>query len=267
MTFWWALLAAVGAITLSMFAIVLIARRVAGPMYTVPQAILFFLARLLVRMLWRAELPESLPIATGQGAVVVANHRSSVDPFFLQVMCDRPMHWMVAREYCEHPLLRWFFRTCEVIPVSRGGIDTAATKTAIRLVSQGHLVGMLPEGRINMSDEFMLAVRPGAALVALKARSPILPCYIEGSPYGGTPLSPFRMRARVRLVVGKPIELTEFFDREDDSAAAGEIMLQVVRKIARLAGRPDFEPKLAGRRWKPTEDELRDVVDRKRRSS
>jgi 1-acyl-sn-glycerol-3-phosphate acyltransferase len=95
--------------------------------------------------------------------VIVANHRSSVDPFFIQVVAPRAVHWMVAREYCEHWAFRWFLRTCEVIPVSRGGIDTAATKQAIRLARGGGLIGMLPEGRINMTEEFMLPARPGAA--------------------------------------------------------------------------------------------------------
>ena len=50
---------------------------------------------------------------------------------------------------------------------------------------------MLPEGRINTTDEFMLPVRPGAIVVALKAGAPIVPCYIEGAPYRGNPLEPF----------------------------------------------------------------------------
>ena len=32
----------------------------------------------------------------------------------------------------------------------------------------------------------------------------------------------------------------------------GEIMLRIMSEIAHLAGRDDFQPKLAGRRWKPT---------------
>jgi 1-acyl-sn-glycerol-3-phosphate acyltransferase len=223
--------------------------------FTVSQLILWYLAKLLVRGLWRAKQPR-WPMPPGQGVVVVCNHRSSVDPFFIQTIVDRPMRWMVAREYVEHRALRWFLRTCNVIPVGRGGVDTAATKAAIRFAAEGGWVGMLPEGRINRSHDFMLSVRPGAVLVALRARVPILPCYIEGSPYGGTAISPLRMRARVRVVFGQLFDLSPFYDRVDEPGLAGELILQVVKQIAALAGRSDFQPVLAGRRWKPAEDEL-----------
>ena len=86
----------------------------------------------------------------GQRRLVICNHRSPVDPSFIQVATGpRVVHWMVAREYCEHPLLAWFFRASQAIPVGRGGIDTAATKLAIRLAEGGELVALFPEGRIQ----------------------------------------------------------------------------------------------------------------------
>jgi 1-acyl-sn-glycerol-3-phosphate acyltransferase len=224
--------------------------------FTPAQTLLFVLALLLVRLLWRAKLPGWLPLEPDQGAVVVSNHRSSIDPFFIQVCSDRPVHFMVAREYCEHPAFRWFLKTCGVIPVRRGGVDTASTKAAIRIAAENGLVGMLPEGRINMSQDFMLPVRPGAVLVALKAGVPILPCYIEGSPYNGTPWSPLLMAARVRVVFGKPMDLEDFRDRTDEEGLVAELMVRVAKEIADLAGRHDFQPQLAGRRWRPTNEEL-----------
>ena len=43
---------------------------------------------------------------------------------------------------------------------------------------EGELVGMFPEGRINTTDQLLLPGRSGAALIALKARAPVVPCYI-----------------------------------------------------------------------------------------
>ena len=236
--------------------------------FTLPQGMLWITALLLVRLLWRAQLPRRLPVGSEQGAVVICNHRSSIDPFFLQVCFDRPMHWMVAREFCEHPAFGWFLRTCEVIPVSRSGSDTAATRAAIRYAKQGDLISMFPEGRINMTEQLLLPVRPGAILVALRARAPVLPCYIDGAPFGGTPWSPFFMPARVRLQFGEAIDLSPYYDREQDDALVKELMTRVVKAIARLAGQDDFEPVFAGRRWKPTEAEVRaDLEDRHRRDA
>ena len=215
------------------------------------QLVLWYFAKFLVRFLWRAKQPARLPLAPGQGAVIICNHRSSVDPFFIQTLADWPLHFMVAREYCEHWVLGCLLRSCEVIPTRRSGIDTAATRAALRFTADGQVVGMLPEGRINTSEEFMLPVRPGAVMVALKSRVPILPCYLDGVPYGGTALSPFFKFARVRVVCGELIDLSEYYGREDEEGLQGELTLKVVSELARLAGRDDFQPKLAGRKWRP----------------
>jgi 1-acyl-sn-glycerol-3-phosphate acyltransferase len=225
------------------------------------QCLLWSVAYLLCKLLWRTQWPGWLALTEGRGAVIVCNHRSSVDPFFVQTGTGRKVHWMVAREFCEHPAFRWFLSACEVIPVSRGGVDTAATKAAIRYVAEGGLVGMLPEGRINMTDEFMLPARPGAALVALKARAAVVPCYIAGAPYRRYPWSPLLMPARVVVQFGRPVDLSDLFDREGEAGVVSEAMQRVLRALADLAGRSDFEPELAGRNWKPTQEELDAAMD------
>lgn len=224
--------------------------------YTPLQSLLYFGDVLLTRLLWRTSAPPRLPLAAGQGGVLVSNHRSSVDPFFVQLSAGRVVHWMVAREYCEHPAFAWFLRACQVIPVRRTGIDTAATKTAIRLAREGGVIGMFPEGRINMTDDFLLPSRPGAAMIALHAGVPLVPCYIEGSPYDRYPWSPFFMPARVTVRFGRPIDVTAHGRLPHDDDTAEALLVQCLEEIARLAGRSDAEVRLAGRSWKPTAEEL-----------
>lgn len=223
--------------------------------YSLSQTFFWLLAHFYARIMWRTQIEDEFPIQGEGNAVIICNHRSSVDPFFVQIALRRVAHWMVAREYCVHPILGFFLRIAEVIPVNRGGIDTASTKAAIRYASHGGIVGMLPEGRINTTDEFMLPVRPGAIVVALKAGAPIVPCYIEGAPYRGTPWSPFLMRARARVRYGQPIDLSPYYGREKDGELVRSLLVQCVKAIAALAGQPDFEPRLAGRQWKPGADE------------
>jgi 1-acyl-sn-glycerol-3-phosphate acyltransferase len=127
---------------------------------------------------------------------------------------------------------------------------------------------MFPEGRINMTDELLLPGRPGAAMIALQAGVPLLPCYIQGSPYDKTPWSPFFIRTKVKVVFGRPIATESYLDRVDDRELHGELTLQAMKEIACLAGQPDFEPCLAGKRWKPTNEELEEamaIADRRRR--
>ena len=247
-------LAAIFLLSLVIAPVVVVIQALRRPNFSGPQSLLYLSAVILTRLLWRTGKPPTLPHVE-RGAVIVCNHRSSVDPFFVQVCCDRPIRWMVAKEFCEHPLFGWFLTTCNVIPVNRGGIDTAATKAAIRCVQAGGLVGMFPEGRINMSDQFMLPIRPGAGLIATKADVPLIPCHIEGAPYGRTPWSPFFLPARVRIRFGEPVPPSKVQPaRSDEQESVRSLMLTVVERVAELAGRLDYHPEFAGRRWKPGQE-------------
>lgn len=246
--FW--LLVALGAV-----AVLCLFRELFRRPFSPTQNLMWWTARLLTKVWWRTELPKELPLPEG-GAVLICNHRSSIDPIFLQVMCRRVIHWMVAREFCESPSFGRFLRILEVIPTRRGGVDTASTKAAIRLVQEGGLLGVFPEGRINMTDDLMLPARPGAVMIAIKARAPLIPCYIEGSPYGNSPLSPLKMPAKVKLRVGQPISLEQYFDRKLQPADLREIMTRCLQSIGDLADDKEYEPKIAGRKWLPQEEQV-----------
>jgi len=219
--------------------------------YTLPQAIWYFINLTVNKLLWRTTVSGTLPIGPDQGAVIVCNHRSGIDPLLIQMATERVVHWMVAGEYFDYRIMAACFRSLGSIPVGRRGVDTAATKQAIRLAKEGKLVGLFPEGRINTSDELLLPGRPGAALIALKAGVPVIPCYIEGSPYNGSALGPFLMTAHARVTIGQPIDLSSYFGRESDREVLAELTKRFLKEIAHLAKADSFEPKLAGKRWHP----------------
>jgi 1-acyl-sn-glycerol-3-phosphate acyltransferase len=215
------------------------------------QSVVYAIVYLVARVLWRASIHGRFPIPPGQGAVIICNHRSSLDPSFVALTVPRVVHWLVAREYCEFLLFRRLLRLCGSIPTNRGGVDTAATKAAIRIVEQGGLVGLFPEGRINRTGQTLLPGHPGAAMIALKTRAPVVPCYIRGAPYDGTSLGCLLMPASVRLTIGQPIDLSAYFDRASDRELFDELTVRFLKAIAQLGGDDDFQPRLAGRSPKP----------------
>jgi 1-acyl-sn-glycerol-3-phosphate acyltransferase len=210
------------------------------------QSVLYAVNYLLARVLWRAKIQGSLDIPPGCGAVIVCNHRCPLDPSFLAIATNRVIHWMVAKEYCEMPVLGYLLRTCEVIPLRRGSVDMAAIREAIRLVENGELVGIFPEGRINTTKQLLLPGRSGAAMIALKAKAMVVPCYIEGSPYDGTTLGCLTMPASVRLEIGQPIDISAYFKRDDRRTTLAELTRRFLSEIAKLASQPNFVPQTAG---------------------
>ncbi len=230
---------------------VLLRRSYCRTEFTVFQFALYVLTTVVAKLLWRVDIRGTLPTKRGQGAIVVCNHIGPFDPSFMGLGHGRVVHWMVAKEYCTLKPIAWFFKAVESIPTSRAGTDTAATKLAIRYAQRGDMVGLFPEGRINETDRFLLPGRPGVALIALRARVPVIPCYISGSPYDGTLYGFLFTPAHTRLVIGRPIDISEYYDRARDRGVQRELTKRFLVEIAKLAGVEDFQPELAGRRWKP----------------
>jgi len=217
--------------------------------YTFGQACLYLLNTLITRILWRAEVSGRMPLNRHEGGVIVSNHRSGIDPLLIQLTTDRVVHWMVAREYIDHPSMSWAFKILRSIPVNRRGVDTAAIRAAIRIAKGGGLIGTFPEGRVNLTDSLLLPGRPGAAMIALKARVRVVPCLVIDPPYDGTALGCFLMPARARVVIGEPIDLSEYFGREGDKEVLDILTKRFLSEIARLAGVENFQPQTAGKGW------------------
>lgn len=173
--------------------------------YSTWESCLYLPTYLLGRLLWRVHFTNDAPAELSGGGVLAANHRSSVDPFFVQLAARRRVHWMVAKEYCQHFAFGPLLRALQVIPTNRSGMDTACTKAALRITQAGGLVGMFPEGRINLTSAPLLPLRSGAALVASRSNVPLIPLWIEGSPLGKSVWSPVLMPARVKITFGQPL--------------------------------------------------------------
>ncbi len=247
--------------------------------YNFWESALYLPTYLMGRLLWRVHFTNQAPQELKAGALLVANHRSSVDPFFVQLAARRRVHWMVAREYCEHPVFGLILRAAQAIPTNRSGMDTAATKAAIRLTKSGRLVGMFPEGRLNHTREPLVSVRSGAAMVAERAGVPIVPLYIAGSPYRREVWSPLIMAARVAITFGDPIFPTKVategeadaldeksveektlvenggetsVEVEGGMTSAEALILQWGQQVVTLAGHPDFKVELVSKRRRRT---------------
>ncbi len=230
--------------------------------YGLWESFLYLPTYLLGRLLWRVHFKNEAPAEIRSGAILVANHRSSVDPFFVQLAARRRVHWMVAKEYCQHFAFGPMLRALQVIPTNRSGVDTACTKAALRITKAGRLVGMFPEGKLNLTGSVLLPVRSGAAMVALHSDVPMIPLYIEGSPLGKTIWSPLFMPAKVAIVFGQPIFPNnrprnqpsaallpnETTNQPTDLADSDELILRWAEQIVSLAGHPNFPVELASKR-------------------
>lgn len=145
-------------------------------------------------------------------AILVCNHISGLDPMLIQAACRRMIVWMMASEYYEIRGLRWFYRRIQAIPVYRSGRDTAATRTALRALHAGKVLGVFPEGRIEPNQQ-LLPFQTGVAMMAMKTGIDVYPAYLEGTQRGKEMLEAIFRSNRVHISFGPAIS----FSRSDAS--------------------------------------------------
>lgn len=237
--------------------------------YSLWESCLYLPTYLMGRLVWRVHFTNSPPDALKNGALLVSNHRSSVDPFFVQLAAKRRVHWMVAKEYFDSVVFGPILRAVQAIPTNRSGMDTASTKLAMRITKAGRLVGMFPEGRLNHTSDPLVSIRSGAAVVATRSQVPIIPLLIQGSPYRRTVWSPLFIPGRVAITFGQPIYpasteasassgndesvdvTSSTVPAENNSellADSDAMIVQWAKQVVALAGHPDFPIELASKR-------------------
>jgi 1-acyl-sn-glycerol-3-phosphate acyltransferase len=135
--------------------------------------------RQFVRAVLRMEVEGAEHVPATGPAVLVANHESIWDPFVLAVVTPRPIRYMAKAEFWRYPVLRSLMDACGTFPIERGRGDVTAVSRAVRLLEEGHLLGVFPQGTIK--NQTPRNYHRGAARVALLTGAPIVPVRLVGT--------------------------------------------------------------------------------------
>lgn len=227
-----------------LLAVVLIGRQAASCEHGWKVWWLYVVERLYVGLVYHWRANRRCPYPDDGPAIIIANHRSPVDPLFLWMNHHlagtrrriRAISFLMAREYYEIKSMRWMYRALQCIPVERDGKDMRAVREAIRRLQGGELVGIFPEGRINEGEGLLPPAGYGMAFLALKTKAPVYPAYIHNSPRGRTMLEPFYTPSRVRVTFGEPVDLSAYYDRRRSEELLEEVTDLLMRRIAELGG-------------------------------
>lgn len=198
------------------------------------------LARLVFRATTRVRL-EGLERLHGLDGpiLIVANHVSNADApligSFLIPALGRRIHWLGKQEALDWPILGRIFARNGVIGVRRGEADIEAFRAAKRVLDEGHVLCIFPEGTRSPNGALQEA-KEGTAILALRTGARILPVGVVGTsgvwPRGRALPRP---GGRVALRVGEPFTLgavgTGSARRAGQQAATGEIMGRIAELL------------------------------------
>jgi 1-acyl-sn-glycerol-3-phosphate acyltransferase len=139
--------------------------------------------------------------------LIVGNHVGNVEPPLTGVHIPRlDVFYMAKVELFRRPISAWLFKRNHTFPVVRQSADRAALRFALRVLEDGHVLLVYPEGTRSWSGE---AHEPygGAGFIARHSGAPIVPVASWGSekviPRGAW----FPRRADVHLRIGQPFHL------------------------------------------------------------
>jgi 1-acyl-sn-glycerol-3-phosphate acyltransferase len=179
-----------------------------------------------------------------QGAAIIAsNHLSFSDHFFGPLPLRRQVIFLAKAEYFTGRGLKGlvskaFFSALGQIPVDRGGgaAGERALRTGLRVLAEGHLLGIYPEGT-RSPDGRLYRGKTGIARLALEGQVPVIPCAMIGTfefmPSGRT-WPNFRVRPGVRF--GEPMDFSRFYRKASDRQVLREVTDEVMREIMKLSG-------------------------------
>lgn len=204
--------------------------------------LLYVINQVYIGLLCRWRSNRVCPFPEDGPALIIANHRSPVDPLLLWFNLHRAgprrriraINFMMAREYYVQPALNWMYRALRSIPVDRSRQDIAAAREALRRLKAGELLGIFPEGRINSGNELLEAGGSGAAYLALRAKVPVYPVYIHNAPRGSSMVTSFFTPSRVRVIYGEPIDLTEYAGNKRSQEELEELTRMLMNRLAEL---------------------------------
>jgi 1-acyl-sn-glycerol-3-phosphate acyltransferase len=175
-------------------------------------------------------------------AIIASNHLSFADHFFGPLPLPRKVSYLAKSEYFTGRGLKGlvskaFFSGVGQIPVDRAGglAGERALNTGLRVLAQGQLLGIYPEGT-RTPDGRLYRGKTGVARLALESGAPVIPCAMFGTfdlmPAGK--LLP-RLRFRPGVRYGKPLDFSRYAGLESDRLVLRAVTDEIMYAIMALA--------------------------------
>jgi 1-acyl-sn-glycerol-3-phosphate acyltransferase len=191
----------------------------------------------VVRDFYRLRVTGVEHVPSEGGLVIAANHTSNLDPWPLGcALPKRQLHYMAKSELWK-PGLRTLLAAIGSFPVRRGEGDVEAFETAVRIVRNGGVMAMFPEGtRRTKGLRKKHEPRPhrGTARIALAADAPLVPAAIRG-------MDRLSKLGPLRVMFGPEIPLDDLRSAESFEAAwqgTERLWAEIQRLEAELARLP-----------------------------
>ncbi len=160
--------------------------------------------------------------------IVIANHLSWLDPMAIALICRRyEIRFMGKKELASSKIAGYFMQKLHMISVDRHASDIQAMRACTKVLREGRVLGMFPEGTRHQK-EMMSEVESGVALLALRSQAPLVPIYISGK------IRPFHV---THVTVGEDIHYQDLIKKGSDRKTVDALTERIRRTFFQMRGR------------------------------
>jgi 1-acyl-sn-glycerol-3-phosphate acyltransferase len=183
----------------------------------------------------RDRLPRTGP------AILASNHQAIADSLFLPLMVSRQVLFVTKLDACDSKgiwgaVTRWICTVAGQIPIDRSNSRAAraALDTSERLLNEGQVLGIYPEGT-RSPDGRVYKGKTGVIRIAAATGAPVIPVGLRGTREVNPIGSPWWRFGKVRVVLGEPMDFSYLSNDLHDVRALRKATDELMHVIAGLA--------------------------------
>jgi len=175
-------------------------------------------------------------------AILASNHLSFSDSVFLPLVVPRHITFLAKSDYftgrgVKGRLKAFFFRGLGQVPIDRSGgtASQAAIDTGLRILAQGELLGIYPEGTRSPYGQLYRG-RTGVARMALESGVPV---FLVDTVDTEKIQPPGRVMPKIRRVgirIGPPLDFSRYAGMEGDRFVLRSVTDEIMYELMTLSG-------------------------------
>ncbi|BBZ04013.1 1-acyl-sn-glycerol-3-phosphate acyltransferase [Mycolicibacterium chitae] len=196
----------------------------------------------LLALLGRPKVEGLEHVPADGPAILASNHLAVMDSFYLPLVVRRRITFLAKQEYftgtgLKGRLLAWFYTVVGQVPIDRTNADSAqdALNTAARILGQGKLLGMYPEGT-RSPDGRLYKGKTGLARLALETGVPVIPVAMIGTDVVNPPGTKGLRFGRVTVRFGEPMDFSRFDGMAGNRFIERAVIDEVIYELMGLSG-------------------------------
>ena len=186
--------------------------------------IIVFLVYIFNVIVFRVKCVGQENIQNKGAYIICANHTSNWDAPILVSNLKRKVYVMAKAELFKNKFIKWLGDKCCVFPVKRGMRDIESIKYSLKLLKDGEILVIFPEGTRKGLEKNGKA-QNGVAYMAIRTRVPVIPVGIQGE------MKPFR---KVKLNIGEPLDFSQYKSNKPEKEILDKVSKEIMDNIIML---------------------------------